>query len=242
MSLRITLTNVDYKNDKEKIIEDITCAFTTGITYVVGRNGAGKSSLLKLVATAANSDKGNVIYSKLINEEGVGRYRKQLSIEEVRTMIGYMPQHFTGHSDMTIERYLTYMAFHKGIPRGLVKPTIVTWLKDSSLYELKRRKLRTLSGGQLQKVGLIQTLINQPRICILDEPFEGLDNQEKLFFRRTIRRLSYHSVIIISTHLLEEIEQSEEDSLMFIEDGRLSLYGGVDEVDRVMERFNVCNV
>jgi ABC-type multidrug transport system ATPase subunit len=237
MSLRITLNNVEYTQDAAKLINDITCTFTTGITYVVGRNGAGKSSLLKLVATAVNPDKGNITYTKLISEDRAGMYRKQLSVEEVRTMIGFMPQHFTGHSDMTIERYLTYMAFHKGIPHSLVKSIIEKWLKESSLYELRRRKLRTLSGGQLQKVGLIQALLNQPRICILDEPFVGLDNQEKSFYKRTIHRLSFHSIIIMSTHLLEEIEQSEKDSLLYIEDGKLCLYGGVDEVDKILELF-----
>ena len=74
---------------------------------------------------------------------------------------------------------------------------------------LKRRKLRTLSGGQLQKVGLIQALINQPRICILDEPFEGLDIAERLYFQRVIQRLSFHSIVIISTHLIEEITEGE---------------------------------
>lgn len=238
MSLRIALNNVEYTKDCVKLIDGITCTFTTGITYVVGRNGAGKSSLLKLVATAVNPAKGNVSYTKLIREDPAGMYRKQLSLEEVRTMIGFMPQHFTGHSDMTIERYLTYMAFHKGIPHSLVTSTLEKWLKESGLYELKRRKLRTLSGGQLQKVGLIQALMNQPRICILDEPFEGLDNQEKSFYKRTIHRLSFHSIIIISTHLLQEMEQSENDSLMYLEDGKLCFYGGVDETDQVLERLN----
>ncbi|MBP1989704.1 ATP-binding cassette domain-containing protein [Paenibacillus eucommiae] len=237
MSMRITLNNVEYTKDHAKLINDTTCTFTAGITYVVGKNGAGKSSLLKLIATAITPDKGSITYTKLIREDRTGLYRKQLSIEDVRTMIGFMPQHFTGHSDMIIERYLTYMAFHKGIPHNLVKITVENGLKQSSLYELKKKKLRALSGGQLQKVGLLQALMNQPRICILDEPFAGLDNQEKLLYKRILHRLSFHSIIMLSTNLLEEIEQSENDSLLYLEDGKVCFYGGVDEVDSILERF-----
>ncbi|RAV14170.1 ATP-binding cassette domain-containing protein [Paenibacillus contaminans] len=234
MSVRIVLNNVEYLKGN---ISDATCTFTTGITYVIGKNGAGKSSLLKLIATAISPDQGEIEYTRLVKDERTGLYRKQLSVEEVRSMIGFMPQHFTGHSDMTIERYLTYMAFHKGIPRSLVKSTIEKWVKESGLYELRARKLRTLSGGQLQKIGLIQALINQPRICILDEPFEGLDNQEKLFFKSAINRLAFHSVIIMSTHLLEEMEQSATNSLLYLEDGTTRFYGGADEAGKVVGRF-----
>ncbi|UVI30983.1 ATP-binding cassette domain-containing protein [Paenibacillus spongiae] len=237
MSLRIALNDVAYSQGTTKLINDATCTFTTGITYVVGRNGAGKSSLLKLIATAARPDQGNIIYTQLIRDDQAGMYRKQLSVEEIRTMIGFMPQHFRGHSDMTIERYLTYIAYHKGIPYRLVKSSIEKWLQESGLHELRRRKLRTLSGGQLQSVGLIQALLNQPRICILDEPFEGLDNHEKSFFKHALNRLAFHSVIIISTHLLEEIERSENNSLVYIDEGTLRYCGGVDEVDNVLERF-----
>ncbi|MCQ6561563.1 ATP-binding cassette domain-containing protein [Paenibacillus mendelii] len=237
MSVRIALNNVGYSIGPAKLINDMTCAFTTGITYVVGRNGAGKSSLLQLIATAVRPDQGSIVYSQLIRDDQAGMYRKQLSVEEVRTMIGFMPQHFTGHSDMTIERYLTYMAFHKGIPYRLVKALIEKWLQGSGLYELRRRKLRSLSGGQLRSVGLIQALLNQPRICILDEPFEGLDNHEKSMFKHALNRLAFHSVIIMSTHMLDDIEQSDNNSLIDIEEGTLRYSGGVDTVDHILERF-----
>ena len=137
MSLRITLNNVEYTKENTKLLNDINCSFSTGITYVVGKNGAGKSSLLKLIATAMYPDKGEILYTNLINTETEGRYRKKFSIEEVRRIIGYMPQHYTGHPDMTIERYLKYIALHKGIPHSLVKSTIEKWLKEANLFRLK---------------------------------------------------------------------------------------------------------
>src|SRR5690625_374053 len=163
--MRIQLSHIDYFINNTRILDDITCTFTTGISYIIGKNGFGKSTLLKLITTAIQPTAGKITFTRLIHDDD-GVYRKQLTNEEIRKMIGYMPQHFIGHPDMTIERYLTYIAFHKGIPRKHVKPTIDKWLQKTNLVELSRRKLRHLSGGQRQKVGLIQALINQPRICI----------------------------------------------------------------------------
>ncbi|CAH1214443.1 Sulfate/thiosulfate import ATP-binding protein CysA [Paenibacillus plantiphilus] len=231
MSIRITLSNVEYSRGTFKLAVDTPCTFAAGINYVVGRNGAGKSTALKLLATAVEPEKGSMIFTMLTSEEGAGMHRKQLSVEEARALMGFLPQHFTGYSDMTIERYLTCMAFHKGIPHRLVKAALEKWLMDSKLLELRKRKLRALSGGQLQKVGLIQALINQPRICILDEPFEGLDNQEKTFFKRVIYKLSHHSIIIISTNFPEDMEQGDQKSLFYLDEGKLRMYDEMAEVD-----------
>ena len=235
--MRISLNNIVFKNEDIEVIKNISCSFQCGLTYIVGKNGAGKSTLLKLIATAILPDEGNITYTKLIRDRKIGLYRQQLSVEEIRQVIGFMPQHFTGYPEMTVERYLKHMAFHKGIPNKLVKSLINGWLKDADLHELKRKKLRNLSGGQRQKVGLIQALINQPRICILDEPFEGLDTKEKLFFKRVIQRLSYHSIIITSTHLLEEIEQTKDASVLHMVEGEISSYGGADELDSIVENL-----
>lgn len=227
--MRIQLSHIDYFINNTRILDDITCTFTTGISYIIGKNGLGKSTLLKLITTAIQPTAGKITFTRLIHDDD-GVYRKQLTNEEIRKMIGYMPQHFIGHPDMTIERYLTYIAFHKGIPRKLVKPTIDKWLQKTNLVELCRRKLRHLSGGQRQKVGLIQALINQPRICILDEPFEGLDTQERLLFKRVIERLSLYSIIIMSTHLLEEIDLSANDWLFYLREEKISIYKSTNEI------------
>ncbi|WP_062108448.1 ATP-binding cassette domain-containing protein [Bacillus niameyensis] len=215
--MRISLEGVEYEKEGTKIIKGMTCSFTTGITNIVGKNGSGKSSLLKLIATAIQPAKGTICYRRLMKDNGL--YRKQLNVDEIRTMIGYMPQEFSGYPEMTIERYLKYMAYHKGIPYKIVKSTLEKWLEESGLAKLKRRKLRSLSGGQLKKVGLIQTLINQPRICILDEPFEGLDIAERLYFQRTIQRLSFHSIVLISTHIMDEIIDGD---FLYMEEGNIA--------------------
>lgn len=235
--MRIELNAVEYSVEGNKLLEHITCSLTKGITYVVGKNGAGKSTLLKLLSTAVQPGAGEIKYTKLVRDQEMGTYRRKLNTEEIRKIIGFLPQHFTGHSDMTIEKYLTYIAFHKGIPREHVKKTVKRWLQDSHLSQAKRTKLRDLSGGQLQKVGLIQALINLPRILILDEPFEGLDIEERLFFQRVFERLSYHSVIIISTHLLDGIQYPSEDKILYISGGRVVYFGGTEGLDAVTQHL-----
>lgn len=213
----------------------ICCSFTKGITYVAGKNGAGKSTLLKLLTTSIQPGHGEINYTLLVRDEQIGTYRRKLDIEEIRKIIGFLPQHFTGHIDMTVERYVKYIAYHKGIPRELVKKTVEHWLKESNLIQIKRRKIRHLSGGQRQKVGLIQALINLPRICILDEPFEGLDIEERLYFQRVLRRLSYHSIIIISTHLVDQIQKSSEDKLLHLSKGKIAYFGGMEALAAVTQ-------
>lgn len=233
--MRITLKNVEHSMEDTTCLSSISCSFTKGITYVVGKNGAGKSTLLKLLTTSIQPGHGEINYTLLVRDEQIGTYRRKLDIEEIRKIIGFLPQHFTGHMDMTVERYVKYIAYHKGIPRELVKKTVEHWLKESNLTQIKRRKIRQLSGGQRQKVGLIQALINLPRICILDEPFEGLDIEEQLYFQRVLRRLSYHSIIIISTHLVDKIQQSSEDKLLHLSEGKLAYFGGMEALEAVTQ-------
>ncbi len=233
--MRITIDTVEYSLKGTKLLKQISCSFTNGITYVVGKNGAGKSTLLKLLATAIQSQQGEVNFTTLVRDENIGTYRRKLTIEEIRKIIGFLPQHFTGHSNMTVEKYVTYIAFHKGIPANLVKQTVAQWLQESHLMQVRRKKLRNLSGGQLLKVGLIQALINHPRICILDEPFEGLDIGERIYFHRILQRLSYHGIIIISTHLLDEIQQTSEDNLLYLNEGKIAYYGGIEALDTVTQ-------
>ncbi|MBW8348265.1 ATP-binding cassette domain-containing protein [Bacillus sp. IITD106] len=231
--MRIAVNNVDYSIENTKILDGITCSFSKGITYVVGNNGAGKTTLLKLLTTAIQPEQGEINYSLIVRDEQIGTYRRKINNEEIRKIIGFLPQHFTGHLDMTVERYVKYIAYHKGIPRKLVKKTVEHWLKECDLIQAKRKKIGQLSGGQRQKVGLIQALINTPRICILDEPFEGLDIEERSYFRRILERLSYHSIVIVSTHLIDEIQQSSEDKLLYLEGGKIAYFGGMEGLEAV---------
>lgn len=128
--MRIELETVQYSLKDTKLLKRITCSFTNGITYVVGKNGAGKSTLLKLLATAIQPQQGEINYTTLVRGENSGMYRRKLTIEEIRKIISFLPQYFTGHADMTVEKYVTYLAFHKGIPAKLVKKRLLSGWKN----------------------------------------------------------------------------------------------------------------
>lgn len=227
--MRLALNNLTYDIKGERILDKLSCTITTGITYIIGKNGSGKSTILKLCATALQPTEGTIEYTKLVENQQTILRRKRLTIEEIRRTIGYMPQEFTGYGELSIERYLQYMATHKGIPRRHVKKIVHKWLEETNLYPIRRKPLFTLSGGQLKKVGLIQALINQPNICILDEPFEGLDQMERYYFERVLRRCAFYSIILISTNIVEEMHEGD---VLYLDRGKIRLFTNLEEESR----------
>ncbi|WP_368654325.1 ATP-binding cassette domain-containing protein [Ornithinibacillus sp. 4-3] len=227
--MRLALNNVTYDITGERILDQLSCRINTGITYIIGKNGSGKSTLLKLCATALQPTEGTIEYTELVENQQTILQRKRLTIEDIRRTIGYMPQEFTGYGELSIERYLRYMAAHKGIPRQYVKKIVREWLEKTNLYTIRRKALFTLSGGQLKKVGLIQALINQPSICILDEPFEGLDQMERYYFDRVLRRSAFHSIILISTNIVEEMQEGD---VLYLDRGKIRLFTNLEKESR----------
>lgn len=224
--MRLALNNVTYDIKGKYVLEQLSCIITEGITYIIGKNGSGKSTLLKMCATVLQPTEGTIEYTTLVENQQTVFQRKRLTTEEVRRTIGYMPQEFTGYGELSIERYLRYMAAHKGIPRQHVKKIVHKWLEEAKLYPIRRKALFTLSGGQLKKVGLIQALINQPRICILDEPFEGLDQMERYYFERALRRCALQSIILISTNIVEEMREGD---VLYLDRGKIRLFTNLEE-------------
>lgn len=231
--MRIDIEHLSYITEGVSRLGDVTCSFSPGITYVVGKNGAGKSTLLKLLTTVLPLQTGKITVSKLTHDRQIGTYRKQLSKEELRKIIGFLPQHFTGYPQMTVHRYVIYTALHKGIPRQLVKGIVQMWLEETNLLSKKKEKLQRLSDGELQKIGLIQALLAYPRICILDEPFTGLDIGERLFMEQKIRRLAEHSIVIVSTHLLDELSFTGRERVLHLSNGKVISEGGAETFKKI---------
>ncbi|MFD2168594.1 ATP-binding cassette domain-containing protein [Tumebacillus lipolyticus] len=237
--MRILVKSVGYSIGSMTILDQIQHTFTTGVTFVIGRNGAGKSSLLKLLTTVIPPSCGEILFTQSSIQPQLGRHRKVLSIEEVRRLIGYLPQEFTGYPQMTVEQFIKNTAIHKGIPPSRVRSRVEEMITGTRLHSLRKKKLRHLSGGELQKVGLIQAVIHDPPICILDEPFEHLDLEEMLYFRHLLQRLSQHSVVIISTHQIEQIDLLGTADVMVIESGALRASGTVQSLGDLHRFFMV---
>lgn len=228
-SIRIYCERLSCRIGGEPALRCITHTFDRGITYVVGKAGSGKSALLSLLATVGPACEGNIRYERRdgtdVTGNDAGINTVILDHAAVRAMTGYLPQRFAGYPDMTVERYLLHEADRKGLPSEWRRTALPRLIAESGVDSLMRRPLRLLSGGELRKVGLLQAIMHAPRLCVLDEPFEGLDVLESAYFRHELEKLSAYSTIVIATHRLEQIDPRADCSLLQLERGRIAFAG-----------------
>lgn len=177
----------------------------------LGPNGAGKTTTMRMITTYLPPTSGNA---------WVGGYEVTQSPMEVRSLIGYLPETPPLYGEMRVEGYLRFVGELKGIPRGALKDRC-EWVMDAcGLQEVRRQVIRTLSKGYRQRVGLAQALIHDPRVLILDEPTSGLDPNQILEIRTLIRKLAEGRTIVLSTHILQEVE-SVCNRVLIIHRGKL---------------------
>jgi ABC-type multidrug transport system ATPase subunit len=187
-----------------------------GITLLVGRNGAGKSSLLRLLATAAFPSDGEIRYDGLTAD-------RELPV--IRSLIGFVPTGTELYEEMTAGRLLHYLAELK----GAANPAGIDRLMDEfRLTRDKDRKIKTLAHGVRQRIALAQAWIGSPAYLFLDEPLNALDSLERLRFIRFMAARSSRRVIVVSTHELNEWE-AWADNVLWLDGGRLHYYGPIGQ-------------
>src|SRR5690625_2253119 len=151
-------------------LKEISMDFENGIYGILAPNGAGKTTLIKMLATLINPTEGEITYN--------GENIFQLD-EDYRDILGYLPQQFGYYKHYTPRQYLTYLAALKGISKKTAETRTDEVLETVALSEVKNKKIRKFSGGMIQRVGIAQALLNDPKILILDEPTAGLDPKER---------------------------------------------------------------
>lgn len=186
-------------------LEEINLEFENGVYALLAPNGAGKTTLIKMLTTLLFPTKGEILWE--------GNEIKGLD-EEYREIIGYLPQQFGYYKNQTPRQFLSYLASLKGMERGQAKEEIRELLIEVGLEDVMDQKMRKFSGGMIQRVGIAQALMNQPKIIILDEPTAGLDPKERVRFRNMISRLSKDRIIILSTHIVSDIETIANQVIM----------------------------
>lgn len=194
----IKLSGVDKKIKKHEILSNVTLHIE-GIYGLVGPNGAGKTTLMKILSGLISLDKGQVE----INGENYvkGKYVKQ------NQLIGYLPQDFMIYPNISVEEALDHIALLQGIMEKPKRKAIVhKVIEKVNLDEHKSKKMIELSGGMRKRVGIAQLLIGEPSILIFDEPTAGLDIEERIRFRNLLRQLGAERTVIISSHIVEDIE------------------------------------
>ena len=186
-------------------IRSIHLRFDHGIYGLLSPNGAGKTTLIKMLVTLIQPTSGAILYD--------GEPIEALG-ESYRELIGYLPQQFGYYKHYTPRQYLTYLAALKGMDKKIVGQRIDEVLEMVALSEVKNKKMKKFSGGMIQRVGIAQALLNDPKILILDEPTAGLDPKERARFRHLLSELARNRIIIISTHIVSDIESIANEIIM----------------------------
>ena len=209
------------KHFKNKIaVDNVSLTLREGVYGFLGANGAGKTTLLRMICGVLKPTFGEIS----CNGIEIGRLDG-----DYRYLLGYLPQDFGYYPEFTARRYLEYLAACKAVPKALAKERVEEMLHLTGLANDQRNKIKTFSGGMLRRLGIAQALLNDPELLILDEPTSGLDPKERIRFRNIISSLSKGRIIILSTHIVSDVEFIA-DEILLMKQGRMIEQGTVAEV------------
>ncbi len=213
--MEIKLENISKKYKNVKALDNINLAINSpAMIGFVGPNGAGKSTLMKILVGQLLPTNGNIIV------DGVPLNKNE---KHLKKRLGYLPQDFGLYEELNVEEFLDYMACLKGINRNKRK-AINRVISMTSLEEKRKSKIKTLSGGQKQRVGIAQAILNNPELLIVDEPTVGLDPEERIKFRNLFSEGSKDKIVILSTHIIEDVE-SICNSIIVLNKGQILFVG-----------------
>lgn len=223
MELAVDRLTKQYKN--KIAVDRVSFSFQEGIYGLLGANGAGKTTFMRMLCGILEPTGGEVAF------DGI-----DVAEEEYRAVLGYLPQDFGYYPGFTGFDFLLYMAALKGLGRGQAKKRAKELLQFVSLEDMAKKKIKTYSGGMKQRLGIAQALLNEPKILILDEPAAGLDPKERVRFRRLLEGLGKDTVVILSTHIVSDVDKIA-DVILLMKDGQLIFHGKREDIPGDLEEF-----
>ncbi|MFW5832227.1 MAG: ATP-binding cassette domain-containing protein, partial [Prolixibacteraceae bacterium] len=217
--MKVEINNITKLFGKQKALDNVSFSVDRGeLVGFLGPNGAGKSTLMKIVTGFLTADSGEV----KINNQPV-----TIANTEIRKNIGYLPEHNPLYTDLYVKEYLELTAgFYKLKNK---KQQVDEMVELTGLTRERHKKIRALSKGYRQRVGLAQALIHDPSVLILDEPTSGLDPNQLEEIRRLIREISKEKTVILSSHIMQEVE-AICNRVLIINKGKIVADGGISEI------------
>ena len=194
----IEVKNITKKYKNVNALKDVSFQLETGVYGLIGENGAGKSTIMKILTRQIIQDTGQILYQ---NSEWSNK---------CKVKVGYLPQNFEFFDNLTLLEALEYLLLVRGENSEEQKKELKIWLEYLNLTEHTSKKIKKLSGGMRQRMGIIQAFLGKPEIILLDEPTVGLDPKERLAFRNMVNEVCDNKTILISTHILDDIESTCE--------------------------------
>ncbi|AKL96588.1 ABC-type multidrug transport system, ATpase component [Clostridium aceticum] len=221
----LTIHNVSKNFGSFSALRNINLEFQNGVYGLLAPNGAGKTTLIKMITTLLSPSAGEILYdAQDIFKRG----------EAYRDILGYLPQQFGYYKNYSPEQYLLYLAALKGIESKLAKEKVKELLKLVALEDVTNKKMKKFSGGMIQRVGIAQAMLNDPKILILDEPTAGLDPKERVRFRNLLTDLSRERIVILSTHIVSDVESIANEIIM-IKDKEVLYKDSIRNICKVIE-------
>ena len=218
--MELIINNISKKFKDKAAVDKFNVTLNEGIYGLLGPNGSGKTTLMRILADVSNPSSGDI----LVN----GESKNKLGAD-YRDLIGYMPQNIGFYKNFTAEKYLYYVAALKGVDKEIEKSKIDELLHFVNLEKDRKRKIGKFSGGMKQRLGIAQAILNDPKILILDEPTAGLDPNERIRFKNLIAQLAKDKIVILSTHIVSDIEFIANEILV-MKEGKLVEKSSLEDI------------
>ena len=196
-------------------VNNLSYTMDTGVYGLLGVNGAGKTTLMRMLCTLLTPTSGTITWD--------GQDIFSLG-SAYRNLLGYLPQDFGYYPDFSVQDYLLYIASIKGLRPATARQRMQSLLEQVGLTQVRRQKMKKLSGGMKRRAGIAQAMLNDPKILILDEPTAGLDPKERIRFRNLLSELAENRLVLLSTHIVSDVEYIA-DQILLMKDGSLVHHG-----------------
>ncbi|MCI8633625.1 MAG: ABC transporter ATP-binding protein [Lachnospiraceae bacterium] len=219
MSHCIEIQDLNQFYGKKQALHHVNLSIQEGMFGLLGRNGAGKTTLMKTLATLLPKRSGHITVCGIPIED----------TRQVRSITGYLPQEFSLYPSMSVKDAMDYLALLAGLSAAERKKRIPLLLEKVNLTEHQHKKVKALSGGMKRRLGIAQALLNDPQVLIVDEPTAGLDPEERVRFRNLLSEIAENRIVILSTHIVGDIEAACED-IAIINEGSVIYTGTVSDL------------